>query len=38
MANTTLRYQQEEKDWAISPRIYAVIFGENARVLNIYCQ
>ena len=32
------RRKKEEKGWTISSRICAVIFGENTRVFNIYCQ
>jgi hypothetical protein len=30
--------QEEENSWAISPWIYTVIFGDNARVLKILAQ
>ncbi|MBS3027705.1 MAG: hypothetical protein HCA25_11630 [Dolichospermum sp. DET50] len=36
------RNKEEEEEgregWTISPQIYAIIFDENAKVLNIYCQ
>jgi hypothetical protein len=30
--------EEGRKGWTISPQIYAIIFDENARVLNVYCQ